>query len=267
VKVALITEVFWNDGCETLLDECLAAAKADGASLAVLPELPLNPWSPATREVRDDDAEDPEGPRHRIQASAARRAGIGLMGGAIVRDAATGTRHNNALIFDAEGELRGRYRKAHLPEEDGYWETSHYEPSDDIPRVIDGFDLRLGAQICSDVNRPEGSHVLGAKGAELILAPRCTPASSYGRWKLVLRANAVTSCAFVISTNRPRPEQGVPIGGASIAIAPDGEVLAESTDRVCVVDLDPAALRAAREDYPGYIAVRSDLYARAWSEV
>lgn len=189
------------------------------------------------------------------------------MGGAIVRDTASGRRYNTALVFDAGGEPLGRYRKAHLPEEDGYWETSHYEPSDNVPQVIDGFDLRLGLQICSDVNRPEGSHVLGAKGAEVILAPRCTPTSSYERWKLVLRANAVTSCAFVISTNRPRPEQGVPIGGASIAIAPDGEVLAESTDPVCVVDLDPAALRAARDEYPGYIAVRSDLYARAWSEV
>jgi predicted amidohydrolase len=189
------------------------------------------------------------------------------MGGAIVRETETGRRYNTALVFDAGGKLRARYRKAHLPEEDGYWETSHYEPSDNVPQVIDGFDLRLGLQICSDVNRPEGSHVLGAKGADVILAPRCTPTSSYERWRLVLRANAVTSCTFVISTNRPRPERGVPIGGASIAIAPNGEVLAESTDPVCVVDLDPGALRAAREEYPGYVAVRSKLYARAWSEV
>ena len=103
--------------------------------------------------------------------------------------------------------------------------------------------------------------------AELILAPRCSPTSSYERWKLVLRANAVTSCAFVVSTNRPGPEQGVPIGGASIAIAPDGTVLAESTDPLYVVTLAPDALRVAKEEYPGYLPVRSDLYARGWGRL
>ena len=263
----MITEVFWSKDGASRLAERLARAAEAGAGLAVLPELPLNPWSPATREPREDDAEPPGGRRHEIQAGAARLAGIGLVGGAIVIDPATGRRHNTALVFDAGGELVGRYRKAHLPEEDGYWETSHYEPGDEVPAVFDGFDLRLGTQICSDVNRPQGTHLLGALGAELILAPRCTPATSYERWKLVLRAGAVTACAFVVSTNRPGPEQGVPIGGPSIAIAPDGEVLAESTDPLSVVMLSPEALRAAREEYPGYLPVRADLYARGWSKL
>ncbi len=263
----MITEVFWSSDGASRLTERLAQAGEAGASLAVLPELPLDPWSPATREPREDDAEPPGGPRHEILAAAAREAGVGLAGGAIVIDPETGRRHNTALVFDAKGQLVGRYRKAHLPEEDGYWETSHYEPGDEVPAVFDGFDLRIGTQICSDVNRPQGSQLLGALGAELILAPRCTPISSYERWKLVLRANAVTACTFVVSTNRPGPEQGVPIGGASIAIAPDGEVLAESTDPICVVALSHATLRAAREEYPGYLPVRADLYARGWSKL
>ena len=267
LNIAMITEVFWSDDGASRLTERLTQACEAGASLAVLPELPLNPWSPATRDAHDDDAEPPGGTRHKVQSRAAREAGIGLLGGAIVIDSATGRRHNTALVFDAEGELAGRYRKSHLPEEDGYWETSHYEPGDEVPAVVDGFDLRLGTQICSDVNRPQGSHMLGALGAELILAPRCSPTSSYERWKLVLRANAVTSCAFVVSTNRPGPEQGVPIGGASIAIAPDGTVLAESTDPLYVVTLAPDALRVAKEEYPGYLPVRSDLYARGWGRL
>ena len=261
----MITEVFWASDGPVRLRERLREAAAGGASLAILPELPLNRWCPASKRRREDDAEPPSGPRHEIQAVAARAAGIGLVGGAIVADPATRRRYNTALVFDGHGELAGRYRKAHLPEEPGYWETSHYDPGDEVPEVLDGFDLRLGLQICSDVNRPEGSHLLGALGAELIVAPRCTPSSSYERWKLVLRANAVTSCAFVVSTNRPEPEDGVSIGGPSIAIAPDGEVLAESTERSSVVTLDPRALREARAKYPGYLAVRAELYAKGWS--
>ena len=109
--------------------------------------------------------------------------------------------------------------------------------------------------------------MLGAMGAEVILAPRCTPPESYERWKLVMRANAITSGTYVISTIRPGPEAGVPIGGASIAIGPSGEVLAESTDPLTVVDLNRATLEAARLTYPGYLKVFPHVYAKGWGAV
>lgn len=267
LKVALITDVFPGDDAEERLMERLSEARSREASLAVLPELPLNGWSPATRTAREEDAEPPGGQRHEIQARSARQAGLGLVGGAIILDPGSGKRFNTSLIFGPDGRLWSSYRKLHLPEEEGYWETSHYEPGDDPPSLVTGFPLALGIQICSDVNRPEGSHILGALGAEAILAPRCTPLASYERWKLVFRANALTSAAYVISTNRPRPEGGVPIGGASLAVAPDGEVLVETVDPVSVVTLEGDRVRRAREDYPGYLPVRADLYARAWRRI
>jgi hypothetical protein len=51
----------------------------------------------------------------------------------------------------------------------GFWETSHYEPGTAAPARIDAFGLPIGVQICSDANRPEGSHLLGAQGAQAIL--------------------------------------------------------------------------------------------------
>src|SRR5207249_7365128 len=112
-------------------------------------------------------------------------------------------------------EFVGSYRKLHLPEEEGFWETSHYDPGDRPPSVIHGLPLPIGIQICSDVNRPEGSHLLGALGAELIVCPRATEAATFARWKTVLTANAITSCTYVISVPRPQPEFGVPLGGPS----------------------------------------------------
>ena len=268
LRVALITEVFPDDPEGTHLQSLLIRAREEGAVMAVLPEIPLNRWSPATKTARDDDAEEVGGPRQRRMAEAAAASGVALVGGAIVRDANTGIRHNTALLYGAAGELVASYRKVHLPEEEGYWETSHYEPGEDTPRVIDGpLPFTLGLQICSDVNRPSFSQLLAHQGAEVIVAPRATPPESYERWKLVLRANAVMSGAFVISVNRPRPEGGAHIGGPSIAIAPDGSVLAESTDSVCVVELTRSALDAARADYPGYLRRFPELYARGWSEL
>ncbi|MDE3156374.1 MAG: carbon-nitrogen hydrolase family protein [Acidobacteriota bacterium] len=265
LTVALVSDVFFTADGPARLRERLRAAKDGGAELAVLPEIPLNPWSPATATARDEDAEAPEGPRHRELAAAAREAGLGVLGGAIVRDPATGRRHNTALVFDARGTLRMAYRKAHLPEEPGFWETSHYEPGDAPPSIVDGFGLPFGVQICSDINRPEGAHLLGALGAMAIVNPRATEQATFARWRVVFVANALTSAAYVLSVNRPAPEQGVPLGGPSIAVAPDGEVLDETTAPVAFVRLERRRVEAARRAYPGYLPMRADLYARGWA--
>ena len=65
----------------------------------------------------------------------------------------------------------------------------------------------------------------------------------------------------MLSVNRPAPEEGVLIGGPSIAVAPDGEVLMETTDPVAIVSIDRSVVHQARRDYPGYLAIPSDLYA------
>jgi predicted amidohydrolase len=77
----------------------------------------------------------------------------------------------------------------------------------------------------------------------------------------------VTSTLYVVSVNRPGPEPGTSIGGPSLAIAPDGSVLRETTDPVAVVPLQRQVVEAARKTYPGYLAVRSALYAEGWSKV
>ena len=272
LTVALVTEVFPRDeDAAGRLRQRLEEARTRGAELAVLPELPLNHWSPATQTPRAEDAEPPGGPRSRRLAEAAAAAGIGVLGGAIVTDAAAGERRNTALLFDADGSLIATYAKLHLPQEPGFWETSHYEAGRHPPAVVQlsGAALPLGMQICSDINRP-GAAALAASGAEAILVPRATEAATYERWRLVFRATALTTSAYVLSVNRPvtdPPPDEAPIGGPSIAVGPDGSILEESTDPLAVVTLDREAVHRARRAYPGYLPVRADLYAEAWAAV
>ena len=264
LSLALISNVFFTEDAPTRLRARLNEAKAAGAAAALLPEIPLNPWSPATPTPRDDDAEEPGGPRHTIMSTAAKDVGIGLVGGAIVRDPETGRRLNTALVFDARGVLVGRYAKVHLPDEPGFHEPFHYDPCGEPAVPIHAFGMPVGVQICSDINRPAASHALAAAGAAVILHLRATEAATYERWKLVLRSTAVTACAYVLSVNRPGPEQGVPIGGPSIAIDPHGEVMVETTDPVAVVRLEESVLAEARRRYPGYLRTNAQLYAEAW---
>jgi len=267
LTVALVSEVFWEPDGAVRLRERLEEATERGAGLVLLPELPLNPWSPASKQPRDEDAEAEGGPRSTSMAQAARGARVALVGGIIHRDPQTGRRTSRALVFDASGEIVGRYDKLYLPEEAGFWETSHYEPGDQPPAVIDALGLPIGLQLCSDVNRPQGSQLLTAHGAAAILAPRATEEATYQRWKLVLRANALTSTVYVLSVNRPHPEDGVQIGGPSVAIDPEGNVIVETTDAVALVTIEASTVERARRAYPGYLPMRAHLYAEAWSQL
>ncbi len=267
LSLAIVTEVFPEPESWKRIPEVLGEARDLGAELAVLPEIPLNPWAPASKSPRDEDAEEVDGPRQRALSSAAADTGVAVLGGAIIRDPDTGARHNTALLYDGSGSCLSRYRKVHLPSEEGFWETSHYEPGHEPPTVVSGLSLKIGLQVCSDVNRTTGFQLLGAMGAEVVLAPRCTPLQTYERWKLVLRANAVTSGCFVISANRPAPTPGGLIGGPSIAISPTSEVLLETMDRLSVVTLERSVVEEARKDYPGYLKVYPELYAEGWKKV
>ena len=104
-------------------------------------------------------------------------------------------------------------------------------------------------------------------GAELVVVPRSTLQETWSRWRPVLISSALTSCCYMATVNRPAPEQGVGIGGPSIAVAPTGEVLLETTDTIGLVTLDRAVLEQARTDYPGYLAVPSSMYARGWATI
>ena len=71
LRVALVSDVFPGDGAFERLRDRLAHAKGLGAQLVVLPELPLQAWAPATREVREEDAEAPGGARQELLRKAA----------------------------------------------------------------------------------------------------------------------------------------------------------------------------------------------------
>ncbi len=267
LAVALVSDVFFSDDARDRLVDRLEEAKRQGAELALLPEICLLPWSPATREPRASDAEPPGGPRHQLLAAAARAAGIAALGGTIVASPPGRPPHrfNEAILVDARGELVGSYRKVHLPQEPGFWEACHYEPGTEPPRVLSALGFPVGIQICSDSNRPVLTHALAAEGACAVLAPRATERDTWESWKLVFRANALTASVYVLSVNRPAPEQGVPLGGPSLAVAPDGSVLLETTEPVATVRLERSAVERARKDYPGYLAVPAELYREAWA--
>ncbi|MAT81919.1 MAG: hypothetical protein CMJ29_09795 [Phycisphaerae bacterium] len=266
LTIALISDTFHTEDGPARLVDRLQEAKAGGADVAVLPELGCNRWCPSTRDPSPSDEEPPGGPLAGMQSKAAAEVGIWLVGGSLIRDP-DDIRRNSALVFNPQGDLCHRYSKIHIPDEPGFWEADHYQADDQVPRPLDIAGVPMGIQICSDINRPAGTHILTAQGAEVILGPRSTEQATYEKWRPVFQANALTGGCYMLSVNRPVPEDGVLIGGPSIAVAPNGEVLLETTDPVGIVTIDRSVVQQARRDYPGYLAIPSDLYAKAWSSI
>ena len=266
LKVALISEFYPNESHAGRLHKRLAEARKAGADLAVLPELPLNSWCPNTKNSNPEDAETLPGWRYFLQAEAAKRADIWLLGGLIYRHPMTGLRHNSAILWDNDGSACLEYDKMHLPEEAGFWETSHYEPGRYLPAVEYVQDMPVGVQICSDAFRPTGAQHLAAQGVGLILAPRATEAGNYSRWRMAYQYMAITTGAYVVSVNRPSQEPGVRIGGPSLVVDPAGEVLVESDDPLTVVTLKLNRIAKAKDSYPGYLAFPTSVYKEAWEE-
>ena len=260
--IALVSDVFYGEDAKKRLVQRLHQARNLGAQLAVLPEIACNTWSPSSTVLQDDDAEALGGPRCRMQSACAKEVGIGIVGAAILND--SGTRYNTCLVWDAVGTLIGTYQKHHVPEEPGFWETSHYAQGIDGFPVFNFEGFTIGIQICSDMNRPEGSQLLAAKGADVIVGPRSTELATYSKWRPVWIANALTTGCYYCSVNRPAPEDGVLIGGSSIAVAPNGEILTESNDAITVFTVRQSTIEHSRKDYPGYLPRRSDLYAKEW---
>ncbi len=264
LKVALVSQVFPEPDDLPRLKEVLVTARAH---LAVLPELPFNVWAPATDVPESADAEGSAGWRACMLSSAAAGCGCAILGGVIRRSIPEGLRYNTALLVNRHGAIVAVYEKLHLPHEPGFWEASHYKPGRTPPQVIRESGARLGIQICSDGNRPVGAQLLAAQGVEVILCPRATSSATYHRWRLAYRAMALTASAFVVSVNRPGPEAGVPIGGPSLVVDPEGIVLLETEEPISTVTLDLDRARHAKLGYPGYLAFPAHSYAEAWAEV
>ena len=263
LHLALIAKTFPTESNE--LDKTLKIAKEKGGEVALLPECPAQTWIAATKNISDTDAEPMGGPRETRQAAAARSAEIALLGGSI-EICKEGNRLNTAVFWDSKGNEKLRYSKMHIPDEPGFREAAHYNPSGARIRCTEHAGWRIGVQICSDNQRPTGCQMLAALGCDLILNPRATERTFLETWITIWRANAITTGCWIASVNRPEPESGVPLGGPSVLIDPFGKVQMFD-DPLTVVSLERQRVLDARRSYPGYLAIPSDSYANLWKEI
>lgn len=220
---------------------------ATGAELIVLPESVTTGFTPGTDTYNlwDLVSEIP-GPVTAPLATTAYDLGIHLVAGSYERGPEPGQVWNSAVLFGPDGEVKGKYRKAHPfgPEraDRGGWVT----PGDEISVTETPFG-RVGMIICFDGDYPELSRITAIAGAEIICRPSALLRSA-DLWELTNRARAYDNHVYLIGANATGIDPaGVIYFGNSMIVTPIAEVIARAASHECWVSarLDPATAMSA----------------------
>jgi N-carbamoylputrescine amidase len=253
--------------------ERVAEAAGQGAEIICLQELF------ATRyfcQVEDaslfDLAEEIPGPTTDALGRIAAAHRIVVVGSVFERRA-PGLYHNTAVVIDADGALRGIYRKMHIPDDPLYYEKFYFTPGDLGFRSFEVRGARVGALVCWDQWFPEAARLTALSGAQLLCYPTAIGwhprekaefgAAQHEAWELVQRSHAVANGVFVAVVNRVGREDNLEFWGASFVADPFGRILARAShdrEEILVVHCDLGLIDQTRRNWPFLRDRRIDAY-------
>lgn len=235
--------------CRDLARAAVASAAADGADLLVLPEY-ASVFDP--RGVGPADAEEVDGPYVTALRGAAREHGVAVVAGVTLPGGDGARAGNGVVLVTGDGDVALVYRKVHLYDAFGHRESDRFEPGPlDVPApVVRVGALSVGLMTCYDLRFPESARRLVDAGADVLVCPAAWAAGpgKTEQWIVLARARAIESTAYVVAVGMA----GRGVCGTSLAVAPDGTVLARlgREPEQAAVDLDPGLVGRVRERNP-----------------
>ena len=188
---------------------------------------------------------------------------------------------NSVAVIDADGSVRGIYRKTHIPDDHYYQEKFYFTPGDTGFRAFKTRYGTIGVGICWDQWFPETARGLALKGAELLFYPTAIGSEpilgcdSMPHWRRCMQGHAACNIIPVIAANRyglecvtPSKDNGgqkseLLFYGSSFVTDETGEVVCgASRDKEEIVygssDLD--AVREMRDSWGLFRDRRPEIY-------
>jgi len=218
-----------------LIRKLLEEGADQEADLLVLPELCNTGYVFRSKEeVRRLSEEVPSGGTTRALIQSAQELSLYVVAG--LCEMSSKRYFNSAVLIGPEGFM-GKYRKAHLFNEEKLWFSKGDTPFEVYP-VRSG---RIGIMICFDWFFPEVTRILALKGAQII----CHPSNLILPYcQQALLGAAVQNRVFIVTANRIGTERGVRFTGMSQIVSPSMEVIARSgrtKQEVRTVKIDPSS--------------------------
>jgi len=253
-------------------------AAGRGAGIVCLPELFRTQYFCQREDAELFELAEPiPGPTTERFTALARECRTALIVSLFERRAA-GVYHNTAVVIDADGTLRGRYRKMHIPDDPLYYEKFYFTPGDLGFLAFDTQAARVGTLVCWDQWYPEGARLTALAGAEALFYPTAIGwhpsekaehgAPQLAAWQTIQRAHAIANGVYVVAVNRVGHEGsadgGLEFWGSSFVADPFGVTIAEASrtdEEVLVVECDRRRLEDVRRNWPFLRDRRIDAYA------
>lgn len=261
-------------------DTAVRAAARAGAQIILLPELFETPYFCIEQDVRHLELARPLAQSRAVQhfRQVARELGVVLP--VSFFESAGRAFFNSVAIVDADGEVLGIYRKAHIPNGPGYQEKNYFSPGDTGFKVWDTRFARIGVGICWDQWFPESARVMALLGAELLFFPTAIgseppPAlalNSRDHWQRAQQGQAAANLVPLIAANRYGLERSLQnpqdlyirfYGSSFIADATGAKVAEapEEGDAVLTATFDLTSLAQLRNNWFVFRDRRPELYA------
>jgi N-carbamoylputrescine amidase len=249
-------------------------AAADGAQVILLQELFETPYFCKDQDPKHFALARPFADNATIARFAVLAAELGVVLPISFFERANQAHFNSLAMLDADGSLRGLYRKSHIPDGPGYQEKFYFNPGDTGFRVFDTRFGRIGAAICWDQWFPEAARAMALQGAELLLYPTAIGSEpqdpeldSRGHWQRTMQGHAAANLMPLVASNRIGTEAGahceITFYGRSFVADATGAIVAEAGEReeaVVSARFDLDALAAQRSAWGLFRDRRPDLY-------
>jgi N-carbamoylputrescine amidase len=161
---------------------------------------------------------------------------------------------NEAFVLE-NGVARPLHRKQYFPNEPGWFESEWYAGDDSGFDVAEVLGMRVGVLLCTEAMFNERARAYGKQKASLIVVPRASGVNIES-WKIAGAMASLVSGAYVVSSNRiGRSKGGTQFGGGGFAYAPQGRLLAMTSQAnpLGTLELDPNMSTFAQSVYPCYV--------------
>ena len=281
MKVALIQQSYQGSKEATIKQttSLIEEASQNGAKLVVLQELHQTEYFCQSEDVKffsyaNDYKED-----IRYWAIVAKENSIVLVTSLFEKRTA-GLYHNTAFVFESNGEIAGKYRKMHIPDDPAFYEKFYFTMGDLGFEPIDTSVGRLGVLICWDQWYPEASRLMTLKGAEILIYPTAIgwfdsdsqdeKDRQLDSWITIQRSHAIANAIPLISCNRVGFEadssgvlDGIRFWGSSFICGTQGEILSKAScikEEIIYANIDNNRTKEVRDIWPFLRDRRIDAY-------
>ena len=267
-------------------DENLKKAKSfieeaakKGAKVICLPELFRSPYFCQTEDITNFDlAESIPGKSTGEIGEVAKRHKVSVIV-PLFEKKAPGLYFNSIVLIDNNGEIKGKYRKMHIPDDPGFYEKFYFTPGDLGYKSIPVESGNVGTLICWDQWYPEAARLTALEGAEIIFYPTAIgwhPAEKskhgkkqYESWITVQRGHAIANGVYIAVANRIGTEKvskdsaGIEFWGQSFICDPQGVIIAQASldkEEIIMAEIDLDRIEYIRRNWPFLRDRRIDSY-------